>query len=225
MIRTPTLPYANDALEPSLSQASVENHFENHHKRYVTRVNQLTANTHLASARLEEIIQATARRKTASDLFNNAAQAWNHDFFWRSMRPGGGSAPTGAIRTQIDADFRGYDDFVAKFKKAAGSLFGSGWIWLVMDVNKLKIVTTKEAQTPGTRGLLPIITLDLWEHAYYPDYGPRRLAYVDAYLSSLLNWDFANENLARAKLVSVHASSSATKAAEEVTPARETSLG
>lgn len=197
-IQMPTLPYAVDALEPTISRAAIDNHLNNHHKRYVSRVNDLVAGTPMSGATLEEIIKSTARRKTTSELFNNAAQAWNHEFFWRSMKPSGGGLPTGAIATQIDTDFRGYDDFAVRFKKAALTVFGSGWVWLVLDANKLKIVTTKDAGTPSTRGLIPILTLDLWEHAYYPDYQSRRGDYVDKFLTTLLNWEFANENLLRA---------------------------
>lgn len=200
-IQMPALPYAVDALEPNISRTALENHLNNHHKRYVAQVNDLANGTPLAGSTLEEIIKATARRKSASQLFNNAAQAWNHEFFWRSMKPMGGGLPTGAICKQIETDFRGYNDFAAKFKKAALSVFGSGWVWLVLDVNKLKVATTKDANTPSTRGLKPILTLDLWEHAYYPDYQSRRGEYVDKYLSSLLNWDFANENLSRASVI------------------------
>jgi len=193
-----TLPYPTDALQPHISRTSLENHFNNHHKRYLARTEALTQGTPLAGAPLEQVIQRTARRKTTSELFNNAAQAWNHAFFWRSMKRDGGGEPTGAVEHQIATDFRGYDNFVKKFKKAATSHFGSGWIWLVVDVNKLKIATTKDANTPGVRGLQPLLALDLWEHGYYIDYRSRREAYVDAFLSSLVNWDFANENLAKA---------------------------
>ena len=198
MIETPKLPYPFNALEPSISKDALETHFEKHHMRYVSQVNELVAKTDLANASLDGIIHHTARKKTTSSLFNNAAQAWNHAFFWSSMRPGGGGLPSGTIARKIDTEFRGYDDFASKFKKAAVSHFGSGWAWLVLDGNKLKVVTTKDAQTPTTKGLLPIICLDLWEHAYYLDYRSQRGAYVDTFLLSLLNWDFANENLARA---------------------------
>jgi superoxide dismutase, Fe-Mn family len=200
-IATPVLPYDTDALEPRISRASLENHFNNHHKRYVERTKALVEGTPLADATLEEIIERTARRKTTSELFDNAAQAWNHAFFWRSMKRDGGGAPTGAIARQIGTDFRGHDDFTKRFKKAAKSLFGSGWVWLVLDANKLKIATTKNANSPGVRGLKPILALDLWEHAYYMDYRSRRDDFVDGFLTSLVNWDFANENLAKANVI------------------------
>lgn len=222
MIAMPTLPYAYNALEPSISRASVENHFQNHHKRYAARANELLTKTDLADAELEEILHATAKRKAMSELFRNAAQVWNHTFFWRSMKPGGGGVCTGEIRTRLETDFKGYDNFAATFRKAAGSLFGSGWVWLVLDANKLKIVTTKDAQTPIIRELHPLLTLDLWEHAYYPDYGAKRLAYVDAYLSSLLNWEFANENLTLAKSGSALAGPNAMRADGETPPLGET---
>lgn len=224
MIAMPTLPYACNALEPSISQAAVENHFQNHHKRYVARANELLAKTNLADAQLEEILHATARRKKMSELFRNAAQVWNHTFFWRSMKPGGGGAATGEIRTRIETDFQGYDNFAATFKRAAGSVFGSGWVWLVLDASKLKIVATKDAQTPIIREWRPLLTLDLWEHAYYLDYGARRLAYVDAYLSSLVNWDFANENLALAKSGFAPAGPNAPRVDSETTSRSETTI-
>jgi Fe-Mn family superoxide dismutase len=199
-IQSPTLPFGLEALEPHISRKALENHLNNHHRRYVDRTNELISGTPMQDMTLEEVIQRTTRRKTTSELFNNAAQAFNHTFFWRSLRPNGGGRPKGAIARQIDSDFRGYDDFVAKFHKAAKSLFASGWVWLVVDRNKIKIATTKDANTPGVRGLKPILALNLWEHAYYMDYGARRDAYVEAFLNSLVNWDFANENLARAGL-------------------------
>jgi len=199
-ISTPTLPFALDALEPHLSRASVENHFNNHHRRYVDRVNALIQGTPLEGLTIEEIMQRTAGRKVTQELFNNAAQAFNHAFFWSSIKPAGGGRPTGLIAYEIVSGFGGYDAFATKFRQAAQDLFGSGWIWLVLDKGKVKIVTTKDAQTPGLKGKTPLVALDLWEHSYYPDYGPRRAAYVDAFLNGLINWDFVNANVARTKL-------------------------
>jgi len=218
-IATPTLPYGVDALEPRISRTALENHFNNHHKRYVERTNALVEGTSLAGATLEQIIERTARRKTTSALFNNAAQAWNHAFFWRSMKRDGGGEPAGAIARQIGTDFRGYDDFAKKFKKAASSVFGSGWVWLVLDVNKLKIATTKDANTPMVRGLKPILALDLWEHAYYMDYRSRRDDFVEGFLTSLVNWDFANENLAKANVIQM-----VDRAVGENAPSRPTAV-
>jgi len=199
-IPAPTLPFALEALEPHLSRASVENHFNNHHRRYVDRVNALIQGTPLEGLTIEEIMERTAKRKSTAELFNNAAQAFNHAFFWSSIRPAGGGRPTGLIAHHIANDFGGYDAFAVKFRKAAQGLFGSGWIWLVLDKGKVKILTTKDAQTPGLKGKTPLVALDLWEHSYYPDYGPRRAAYVDAFLNGLINWDFANANIARTRL-------------------------
>ena len=201
MIKTFDLPYALDALEPHVSRACLENHYNNHYRRYVERTKELAAKSPLANAGLEQIVRETARKKTTSQLFSNAAQAWNHEFYWRSMKPGGGGQPTGPIARHIETDFNGYDNFVAKFKKAASSLFASGWAWLVLDGNKLKIATTKDEQTPLARGLTPLLAVDLWEHAYYPDYMSKRDEFVDAFLGSLLNWDFVNENLAKANVL------------------------
>jgi Fe-Mn family superoxide dismutase len=197
-IPTPTLPYALDALEPHISRASLENHLLNHHARYVDRTNALLAGTEMEGMTAEEVVQRLARNK-GSELFNNAAQAYNHAFLWRSMKPAGGGRPTGPIADRIDVDFGGYDAFDVAFRKAALGVFGSGWVWLVAGGAKLAIVATKDANTPLTRDLTPLLTLDVWEHAYYPDYGSRRAAFVEAFLSGLVNWDFANENLKRGR--------------------------
>jgi superoxide dismutase, Fe-Mn family len=212
----PTLPYALDALEPHLSRASVENHLVNHHARYVDRTNTLIAGTSYEGLPLDELVRRLAVNR-GSELFNNAAQAFNHAFFWRSLKPGGGGKPTGPIAARIDADFGSFDDFTVKFRKAALAVFGSGWIWLVADGDRLKILTTLNANTPLARGLTPILTLDLWEHAYYPDYGARRAAYVEAYLSALANWDFANENIGRAGVKHMIDRTVGPKAPEEAT--------
>lgn len=212
----PTLPYAFDALEPQMSRASLENHLVNHHARYVDRTNALIAGTSYEGLPLEELVRRLAVNR-GSELFNNAAQAFNHAFFWRSLKPGGGGKPTGPIAARIDANFGSFDDFTVKFRKAALAVFGSGWIWLVADGDKLKILTTLNANTPLARGLTPILTLDLWEHAYYPDYGSRRAAYVEAYLSALVNWDFANENIGRAGVTHMIDRTVGPKAPEEAT--------
>lgn len=199
-ITAPTLPYNAAALAPALLPASVEKHFGDHHCRYVARLNELIAGTPLATAGLDEILRSAAPRGARSELFNCAAEAWNHDFYWRSMRAGGGGTPTGAIAVQIVSDFKSYNTFAARWKKAAKAMFGGGWLWLVYDVERLKIVTTKDAYTPALRGLRPIIGMDLWEHAYYSDYGANRAQYTELFLNSLINWDFANENLVKAKV-------------------------
>jgi len=198
-IPMPTLPYALDALEPHISRASLENHLLNHHARYVDRTNALLAGTQMEGMTAEDVVLRLARNR-GSELFNNAAQAYNHEFLWRSLKPAGGGRPVGAIASRIDLDFGSYDAFAVAFRKAALGVFGSGWVWLVAGGAKLAVVATRDANTPLARGLTPLLTLDLWEHAYYLDYGSRRAAFVEAFLSALANWDFANENLTRKQL-------------------------
>jgi superoxide dismutase, Fe-Mn family len=198
VIPKPTLPYALDALEPHISGAALENHLLNHHARYVDRTNDLVAGTAMEGLDLEQLVETLGQNK-GSELFNNAAQAYNHAFLWRSMKPAGVGRAHGPIAARIDQDFGGYDAFAAAFRRTALGVFGSGWVWLAAGGTKLAILATKDANTPLTRGLTPLLTLDVWEHAYYPDYGSRRAAYVDAFLAGLVNWDFANENLARSR--------------------------
>jgi Fe-Mn family superoxide dismutase len=152
---------------------------------------------HLADQPLERIIQQTAGHDSHRALFNNAAQAWNHAFYWRCLRPKGGGAPDGEIARRINTDLGGYDVFAAQFAAAAGGQFGSGWAWLVLDGNGLKVTQTANADTPLAHGQTPLLTIDVWEHAYYLDYQNRRADYVAAVLAHLVNWDFANRNLGR----------------------------
>jgi superoxide dismutase, Fe-Mn family len=194
----PALPYAADALEPHMSANTFSFHHAKHHNAYVTNLNGLIEGKPLATATLEEIIHQSAGKADMAGVFNNAAQVWNHTFFWSSMKPGGGGKPTGAIAAAIDKDLGGYDEFAKQFKAAATTQFGSGWAWLVKDAGTLKITKTANADLPMAHGQTALLTLDVWEHAYYIDYQNRRPDFAQAYLDNLVNWDFANENLAKA---------------------------
>jgi Fe-Mn family superoxide dismutase len=193
-ISLPQLPYALDALAPYISAATLEIHHGKHHKAYVDNVNRLAKPAGLDGKSLEQIISQTAGREDQRGLFQNAAQAWNHAFYWRSLKPGGGR-PEGAIAKLIEVDLGGYTAFADQFKAAATGQFGSGWAWLVLESEKLKIVATANADTPLAHGQTPLLTLDVWEHAYYLDYQNRRPDYALAVIEHLLNWDFANSQL------------------------------
>jgi len=198
-IQLPDLPYAKDALAPYVSASTLEFHHDKHHAAYVTNTNKFIAGTELADKSLEEIVRAAATDTSKKALFNNAAQVWNHTFLWHSMSPTGGSKPTGEIGERITQDFGGLDAFAEKFTAAAVGQFGSGWAWLVLDGGKLAIVATANAETPLVHGKTPLLTCDVWEHAYYLDYQNRRPDYVKTFLEKLANWDFANANLKGAK--------------------------
>lgn len=195
----PQLPYAYDALEPHISRATLELHHGKHHRAYVEKTRTLAEQLRLADQPLERIIAQTARREAWRALFQNAAQAWNHAFFWRCLRPASGGAPQGEIAARLDSDLGGYDAFAEQFAAAATGQFGSGWAWLVLDGGLLKITQTANADTPLAHGQTPLLCIDVWEHAYYLDYQNRRPDYVRAVIANLLNWDFANRNLARPK--------------------------
>ncbi|MEA2781595.1 MAG: superoxide dismutase, Fe-Mn family [Rhodospirillaceae bacterium] len=197
-IELPKLPYALNALEPHISSRTLEFHHGKHHKAYVDKTNSLIAGTDLADKPLEELIAIAAPRKAKATLFNNAAQAWNHNFLWHSMTPNGGGRPQGAIAERIERDFKSYDAFAEAFKTAAVNQFGSGWAWLVLNGDKVEIVPTANADTPIAHGKTPLLTVDVWEHAYYLDYQNRRPDYVGIFLEKLVNWDFANQNLSQA---------------------------
>ncbi len=184
----PALPYALNALEPYISQRTMEFHYGKHHKAYVDNLNRLIAGTPYENMSLEEIIRATVDKPEAAAIFNNAAQAWNHDFFWKSMRPNGGGEPEAALKERIERDFGSVEKFKQEFKDAAVSQFGSGWAWLVDDNGTLKVMKTSNADTPLAHGLTPLLTLDVWEHAYYLDYQNLRPSFADAYLEHLVNW-------------------------------------
>ena len=190
----PALPYAQDALEPHMSANTFSFHYAKHHQAYVTNLNKLIDGTDMASKSLEEVVKASD-----GGVFNNAAQVWNHTFFWHSMKPNGGGAPTGAIADKINADFGSYEAFKDAFATAGATQFGSGWAWLVLANGKLEVRKTPNAETPLTEdGVTPILTMDVWEHAYYLDFQNARPKYIETFLDKLVNWDFANENLAKA---------------------------
>jgi superoxide dismutase, Fe-Mn family len=190
----PPLPYADDALEPAYSARTISFHYGKHHKTYVDTLNKLTEGTDLATKSLEDVIKGAP----PGPLYNNAAQVWNHTFFWNGMKPGGGGAPSGDLAAKFDATFGGYDKFVEEFKTAAVGRFGSGWAWLIAEGGALKIVSTPNAETPLTTAATPLLTVDVWEHAYYLDYQNLRPAWVQAFFDKLVDWEFVAKNLAKA---------------------------
>ena len=193
----PPLPYAKDALAPHISEETLNFHYGKHHQAYVDNTNKAIADTPLADASLEDIINEA--HGSNQGLFNNAAQIWNHTFYWHSMKPNGGGVPTGAVADAINASFGDYDSFKADFAGAGATQFGSGWAWLVAAGGKLEIRKTANADTPLTdAGCTPLLTMDVWEHAYYLDFQNKRPVYISTFLDNLVNWDFANENLAKA---------------------------
>lgn len=194
-ITLPDLPYPKDALAPHISAQTLDFHHGKHHNAYVTNLNKLIEGTALAGAALEDIIKKTAGDPSKAGIFNNAAQVWNHTFYWQSMKAKGGGAPTGAIAEKINADFGGHDKFGEQLKNAGLTQFGSGWAWLVLKDNKLEIMKTANADTPIAHGVKPLLTVDVWEHAYYLDYQNGRGNYLDAFLNNLVNWDFVNAQL------------------------------
>jgi len=194
----PALPYADDALAPHISANTIGFHYGKHHNTYVVNLNNLVKDSPMADQSLEDIMKATAGDASKAGVFNNAAQVWNHTFYWNSMKPNGGGAPSGDLAAKIDAAFGSLDKFKEEFKNAALTQFGSGWAWLVADGDSVKIVKTGNAACPLTDGLTPLMTCDVWEHAYYLDFQNLRPAYVDAFLNNLVNWDFAAGNLASA---------------------------
>jgi Fe-Mn family superoxide dismutase len=191
----PPLPYADTALEPHITAKTLSFHYGKHHQAYVTNLNNLVKGTDLAQMRLEELILKVAKDDTKKGVFNNAAQVWNHTFYWNSMRAKGGGKPSGKLAGLIDSSFGSLEAFKEAFKKAAVAQFGSGWAWLVNDGGKLAITTTGNAELPLTGGKKALFTCDVWEHAYYLDFQNRRPDYVGAFLDNLVNWDFAAQNL------------------------------
>ena len=194
----PPLPYPKTALEPNMSEKTFDFHYGKHHQAYVTNLNNLVKDTPMASQTLEQIIVATAKDESKAGVFNNAAQVWNHTFFWSCMKPSGGGAPTGVVAEKITKAFGSLDAFKEQFKAAAVSQFGSGWAWLVLDKGELKITKTANAVTPIALGQTALLTVDVWEHAYYLDYQNRRPDFVQTFLDKLVNWDFVAANLAKA---------------------------
>lgn len=191
----PSLPYAKDALEPHISARTFEFHYGKHYQAYIDNTRKLATGNEYAGLSLKEIIQKSSGKADQTAIFNNAAQSFNHAFFWESMKSGGGGQPKGRIGQAIDKSFGSHAQFEKEFSEAALTQFGSGWAWLIQDGAALKVVKTANADTPMTRGWTPLLTLDVWEHAYYLDYQNRRGDYVRAYLDHLINWSFAESNL------------------------------
>lgn len=194
-ITLPKLPYGYDALAPHISRTTLEFHHDKHHRAYLEKVVILAKEEGLADHALESIIHKTANNKKHNELFNNAAQAWNHMFYWCSLRPGGGGEPSGKIAELIYGEFESHAAFTKKLADTAATVFGSGWVWLVLDAGQPKITSTPNGDTPLAHGQIPLFTIDLWEHAYYLDYQNRRADYVNAVIKHLLNWEFANQNI------------------------------
>ena len=191
----PELPYSADALEPHMSAETFSYHHGKHHNAYVQNLNKLIADDKLSSHTLEEIIFSTVNDSSKAGVFNNAAQVWNHTFFWHSMTAKGGGRPSGALLKKIEEDFGDYVSFIEQMKVAGATQFGSGWAWLVYDIKggELKVVKTANAENPMTKGQIPLLTCDVWEHAYYLDYQNRRPDYIESFLAHLVNWQFAEE--------------------------------
>jgi Fe-Mn family superoxide dismutase len=191
----PPLPWKDDALAPHVTAQTISFHYGKHHKAYVDNLNNLVKGKPFERLKLDEVVKAASKDPAAAGVFNNAAQVWNHTFFWHSMKPQGGGTPAGKLLEKIKADFGSFDAFKTQFADAAKTQFGSGWAWLVLDAGKLKVVKTPNAETPLTGAAKPLLTCDVWEHAYYLDYQNRRPDYVATFLDKLANWDFAAGNL------------------------------
>ena len=191
----PALPYAENALEPYISAKTIGFHYGKHHKGYVDNLNRLIENTEFADVSLEKIITATAGKPDRTAIFNNAAQTWNHTFYWQCMKANGGGEPSAFFNLLIEASFGSLDACRKELTTAATGQFGSGWAWLVLEGDKLKVIKTANADTPLEKGMKPLLVIDVWEHAYYLDYQNRRADYVTAVLDKLINWDFAEKNL------------------------------
>ena len=191
----PALPYAENALEPVISAKTVGFHYGKHHKGYVDNLNKLVVGTEYADLPLEKIIAATVGKVDKTAIFNNAAQAWNHTFYWHSLKPKGGGEPPAVLKQKIEVSFGTMDACKKELAIAATTQFGSGWAWLVLDGAKLKVLKTGNANSPLIKGMKPLLSIDVWEHAYYLDYQNRRADYVAAVLDKLTNWEFAAENL------------------------------
>ncbi len=190
----PPLPYGQSALQPAISGKTVGLHYGKHHKGYVDKLNELVGGTDFAEMPLEQIVISTAGRPESDEIFECAAQAWNHEFYWKSMRPNGGGEPPFALKQRIEQDFGSVDACRKALASAAVSQFGSGWAWLVANGGALAVVKTGNADVPLTSGMKPLLAIDVWEHAYYVDYENRRADYVNAVLDKLINWEFALQN-------------------------------
>jgi superoxide dismutase, Fe-Mn family len=189
------LPYAKDALSPFISSNTIDFHYGKHHKAYVDNTNKLIAGTDLDNSSLESIIRKVAGDASKSAIFNNTAQVWNHSFYWHCMKQNGGGNPVGPVAEKIRITWGSYEKFAEEFKNAGVTQFGSGWAWLVMEKGELKITKTANADTPIAHGMKPLLTADVWEHAYYLDYQNRRPDYLTAFIEKLINWDFVNANM------------------------------
>lgn len=194
-VTLPELPFLKNSLEPYISERTLEFHYGKHHNAYVTNCNKMIEGTELQNETLENIIRKTAGDTSKVGIFNNAAQVWNHSFYWNCITPKGGGAPTGKIAELIASAFGSYEKFAEEFKNAAATQFGSGWAWLVMKDNKLQIMKTSNADCPVAHGCKPLLTIDVWEHAYYLDYQNRRPDYIATFVDKLINWKFVNSNL------------------------------
>jgi Fe-Mn family superoxide dismutase len=194
----PPLPWPENALEPVISAKTISFHYGKHHKTYVETANKLIVGTELADLPLEEIVRATAGKSDRVGIFHNAAQAWNHAFYWKSLKPKGGGEPPAALKSKMDAAFGSVDACKKELVNAAVQQFGSGWAWLVLEGDKLKIVKTGDAETPIAHNQKPLLTIDVWEHAYYLDYQNKRVDYANALVDKLANWEFAAQNLGKA---------------------------
>lgn len=192
--KLPNLPYAKDALDPHVSAETMSYHYDKHHRAYVDKLNAAIDGTDYEEMTLENVI-VNARKSADINVLNNAAQAWNHDFLWHSMSPDGGGSPEGSLMQLLDGAFKDIDGFREEFRKSAVGQFGSGWTWLVLDRGEPRIMSTSNADSPVGTHLTPLLTLDVWEHAYYLDYQNERASYVDSFLEHLINWDFAAGNL------------------------------
>jgi superoxide dismutase, Fe-Mn family len=190
----PPLPYAENALEPIITAKTLSFHYGKHHKGYVDNLNKLIAGTEYSVLTLEKIITSTAGKPEKTAIFNNAAQTWNHTFYWNSLAPNGGGEPPAALKQKIEASFGSVEACKKELASTAVSQFGSGWAWLVLDGGVLKVVKTANADIPMTMGFTPLLTIDVWEHAYYLDYQNRRVDYANAVLDKLINWEFAQQN-------------------------------
>jgi Fe-Mn family superoxide dismutase len=191
----PDLPYAQNALEPHISSKTLEFHHGKHHKTYVDTGNKLISGTDLEKLDAEAIVKKVVGDASKAGIFNNAAQTWNHSFYWQCMKPNGGGKPTGQIAQKIDADFGSYEKFAEELKNAGLTQFGSGWAWLVLKNGKIEIAKTPNADTPIAHGVKPLLVVDVWEHAYYLDYQNRRADYLQTFIDKLINWDFVNSGL------------------------------
>jgi superoxide dismutase, Fe-Mn family len=190
----PALPYSENALEPVITARTIGFHYGKHHKTYMDNLNKLIAGTEYADLALEKIITSTVGKPEKTAIFNNAAQTWNHTFYWNSLKPTGGGEPPTALKQKIEAAFGSVEACKKELSSAAVSQFGSGWVWLVLDGGLLKVVKTANAEIPMTLGFTPLLTIDVWEHAYYLDYQNRRVDYANAVLDKLINWEFALQN-------------------------------